>query len=119
MAGCGRAACRHCAGGAVVATSYLPYGHDSVPHIFNLFALDRQIEAGNVYPLRFPEWGYGYGYAVLSYYPPLGYYLLELWHLLGANYVVAYKLGFTLIILVRGWRAMAWVRLCSTARPAS
>ena len=81
---------------------HLPYGHDSLPHIFNLFALDRQIEAGTVFPLRFPEWGFGYGYAVLSYYPPLGYYLLELWHLLGANYVVAYKLGFTLIILGAG-----------------
>ena len=83
-------------------TPYLPYAHDSLPHIFNLFALDRQIESGTVYPLRFPELGYGYGYAVLSYYPPLGYYMLELWHLLGANYVVAYKIGFTLIILGAG-----------------
>jgi hypothetical protein len=81
---------------------YLPYGHDSLFHIFNLFELDRQIGAGTVYPLRFPELGYGYGYAVLSYYPALGYYLLELWHLLGANYVVAYKIGFTLIILGAG-----------------
>ena len=53
-------------------TPYLPYAHDSLPHIFNLFALDRQIESGTVYPLRFPELGYGYGYAVLSYYPPSG-----------------------------------------------
>ena len=83
-------------------TPYLPYAHDSLPHIFNLFALDRQIESGTVYPLRFPELGYGYGYAVLSYYPPLGYYMLELWHLLGANYVVAYKIGFTLTILGAG-----------------
>ena len=71
-------------------------------HVFNLFALDRQIEAGTIYPLRFPEWSYGYGSAVLSYYPPLGYYLLELWHLLGANYIVAYKIGYTLIILGAG-----------------
>ena len=28
--------------------------------------------------------------------------MLELWHLLGANYVVAYKIGFTLIILGAG-----------------
>ena len=83
-------------------TPYLPAGDDSVPHIFNLFALDRQIEAGAIYPLRFPEWGFGYGYAVLSYYPPLGYYLLELWHLLGANYIVAYKIGYTLVILGAG-----------------
>ena len=82
--------------------SYLPYGDDSLFHIFNLFDLDRQIVAGTVYPLRFPDLGYGYGFAVLSYYPPLGYYLLELWHLLGANYLVAYKIGFTLIILAAG-----------------
>ena len=83
-------------------TPYLPDTHDGQTHIFNLFALDRQIQAGNLYPLRFPEWGYGYGYAVLSYYPPLGYYLMELWRLLGVDYVAAYKAAFTLMILAAG-----------------
>jgi hypothetical protein len=86
---------------------YLPYGHDSLAHVFNLFELDRQIEAGTPYPLRFPDLGYGYGYAVLSYYPPFGYYLQELWRLIGANYVVAYKIGFTLIILAAGLTSYA------------
>jgi hypothetical protein len=31
---------------------------DSLSRIFNLFALDRQIEAGTIHPLRFPELGY-------------------------------------------------------------
>ena len=59
----------------------------------------KQVSQGDAYPLRFPEFSYGYGAAVLSYYPPLSYYLMEAAHLLGANYVLAYKVAFTCIAL--------------------
>ena len=78
---------------------YAPYAYDSLHHLFTLFSLDQRIAAGDVYPLRFSGFAYGYGWAELSYYPPLSPYFLELLHLLGANYVVAYKLGLTLIVL--------------------
>jgi hypothetical protein len=78
---------------------YVPYGYDSLFHLFSLFSLDQRIAAGDVYPLRFPSLAFGYGWAELSYYPPLSPYFLEILHLLGANYVVAYKLGITLFMV--------------------
>ena len=79
--------------------SYVPYGYDSLFHLFSLVSLDQRIAAGDIYPLRFPSFAYGYGWAELSYYPPLSPYLLELIHLLGANYVISYKLGMTLFMV--------------------
>jgi hypothetical protein len=81
-------------------TSGLPNGDDSLTHVFNLFALDRQIGRGDFYPLRFPDQGLGYGYAVLSYYPLLPYYLLESLRLAGVGYVLAFKLALTFITVL-------------------
>jgi hypothetical protein len=81
-------------------TPGLPNGDDSLVHIFNLFALDRQIRGGDFYPLRFPDHGLGYGYTVLSYYPLLPYFLLEGLRLAGAGYVLSFKIGFTLITIL-------------------
>jgi hypothetical protein len=82
--------------------SGLPGSDDSLTHTFNLWALDQQLAAGAWYPLRFPEHGLGYGYAVLSYYPPLPYALLALIRFSGLPYVLTFKLGFTLITLLAG-----------------
>ena len=78
---------------------YATQADDALHHLFRLFALDQALSQGDAYPLRFPEFSYGYGAAVLSYYPLLSYYLMEAWHLLGADYVLAYKVAFTCIAL--------------------
>ena len=78
---------------------YATQADDVLHHLFRLFALDQALSQGDAYPLRFPGFGYGYGAAVLSYYPPLSYYLMEALHLLGADYVLAYKVAFTSIAL--------------------
>ena len=78
---------------------YATQADDALHHLFRLFALDQAVSQGDVYPLRFPGFSYGYGAAVLSYYPPLSYYLMEALHLLGADYVLAYKVAFTVIVL--------------------
>ncbi len=96
-------------------TPGLPNSDDSLTHIFNLFALDQQIHNGEAFPLRFPDHGLGYGYAVLAYYPPLPYALLELIQLVVADYVLAFKLGFTLITIAAGlssgWLGRSWFGL--------
>jgi hypothetical protein len=69
--------------------SYAAHADDILPHLFRLVALDQQVNQGSAYPLRFPGFGYGYGAAVFSYYPPLAFYLMESAHLLGADYVLA------------------------------
>ena len=65
---------------------------DGMIHLYRLFELDRSLHAGILYPRWFPLSGYGYGLPVLNYYPPLAYYLAELFHLLGAGYIVSIKL---------------------------
>ncbi|MCI0475877.1 MAG: hypothetical protein L0Y55_06480, partial [Anaerolineales bacterium] len=65
---------------------------DGMIHLYRLFELDRGLREGILFPRWFPLSGYGYGLPVLNYYPPLMYYLAELFHLLGAGYIVAIKL---------------------------
>ena len=79
--------------------SYAMRGDDVLAHLFRLVALDQQVNLGSAYPLRFPGHAFGYGAAVFSYYPPLAFYLMEAAHLLGANYVLAYKVAFTVAAL--------------------
>lgn len=93
-------------------TPGLPNSDDSLTHIFHLFALDQQIRHGEAFPLRFPDHGLGYGHAVLAYYPPLPYALLELFQLVTHDYVLSFKLGFTLIAMATGlssgWLGRHW-----------
>ena len=68
---------------------------DGMIHLYRLFELDRSVHAGVLFPRWFPLSAYGYGLPVLNYYPPLTYYLGELFHLLGAGYLAAIKLTIT------------------------
>ena len=85
----------------------LPDGYfsssDGMIHLYRLFELDRAWHEGVLFPRWFPLSGYGYGLPVLNYYPPLTYYLGEVFHLAGAGYIVAIKLtiatGFVLAAL--------------------
>ena len=60
-----------CLAGLAVMLPFLlkPYAtqaDDALHHLFRLFALDQALSQGNAYPLRFPEFSYGYGAAVLA-----------------------------------------------------
>lgn len=81
-------------------------------HLYRLFELDRAIGEGVFFPRWFPLSAYGYGLPVLNYYPPLVYYLAELFHLLGAGYIAAIKLtiatsfvlaAFSMFVFARAW----------------
>ena len=88
--------------GVMLPMLLLPYalaGRDFFHHILRLIALDQQVNLGNAFPLRFPDYSHGYGLATLSYYPPLAYLVMEAVRLLGANYLLAYQVGFVLIVL--------------------
>lgn len=94
--------------------SGLPNSDDSLTHVFNLFAFDQQVQLGHWFPLRFPERGLGYGYAVLAYYPPLPYAILEVIHLAGADYVLSFKLGLTVMAILAGFTSFALGRALYT-----
>jgi len=101
----------------VPATLFLlPAGYfassDGMIHLYRLFELDRAIGEGVFFPRWFPLAAYGYGLPVLNYYPPLMYYLAEVFHLLGAGYIAAIKLtiattfalaAFSMFLLARAW----------------
>lgn len=87
---------------------------DGMIHLYRLFELDRAIGEGVFLPRWFPLSAYGYGLPVLNYYPPLTYYLAELFHLVGAGYIVAIKLtiatAFVVAALAMFLFARAWLR---------
>jgi len=77
----------------------LPYSHDGIEHVFRTFELDVALRAGIWYPRIFPDMGFGYGLPVLNFYSPLSYYIIELFHLMGTGYILAFKLTVTLAML--------------------
>lgn len=55
------------------------------------------------FPCRWvPDMGYGYGYPLFNYYPPLPYYVAEIFHLLGFSYIDAIKILFILGLIFSG-----------------
>lgn len=64
---------------------------DGMIHLYRVFELDRALRAGIFFPRWFPLSGYGYGLPVLNYYPPLAYYIAEIFNLLGAGYIGSVK----------------------------
>ena len=78
---------------------YAADGLDFLHHILRLIEFNQQVNLGNAFPLRFPDYSHGYGLATLSFYPPLAYLLMETLHLLGANYLLAYQMTFLIAVL--------------------
>jgi len=76
--------------------------HDGLFHLYRLAGLDRALHQGIIYPRWFPEFAYGYGHPVLNYYSPLAYYVGEIFHLLGAGYILSTRLAFLAGFLLAG-----------------
>ena len=74
--------------------------HDGLFHLYRLAALDEAFQAGVFYPRLFGQFAFGYGHAVLNYYSPLTYYVAQLFHMLGAGYILSIKLTFALGFLL-------------------
>lgn len=75
--------------------------HDN-QHVARLYALDQALRAG-VFPVRWVDgFGFGYGYALYNFYPPLAYYFSEIFHLLGLGVLDSIKLTWGLALLASG-----------------
>lgn len=84
----------------VVAPALLPLfqpgfldSHDGTLHLYRIMGIDRAIQQGALFPRWLPEFSFGYGYPLLNYYPPLSYYVAELFHVFGFGYIAAVKLA--------------------------
>jgi len=73
--------------------------HDDL-QILRLQQLDTCLKSGQI-PCRWiPDAGFGYGYPMFNYYPPLPFYLAEAFHLVGLNYFWSVKIVFLLSFLL-------------------
>jgi hypothetical protein len=81
---------------------------DGPLHLLRLVALDHHVRHGMLYPRWLPELFTGLGYPVLNFYGPLTYYLAELLHLIGLDFVSAMIAAFAVLVLVSGF-GMYWL----------
>ncbi len=77
------------------ASSYWE-SHDGLFHLYRLVALDRAWQQGQFYPRIFPEFAFGYGFAVLNFYGPLTYYVAMAVRFVGAAPILAMKVTYAL-----------------------
>ncbi len=93
-----------------LATATFFLSDDGILHLWRLRGLDDALQHGIFYPRIFPQFAFGYGHAVLSYYGPLSYYAAELIHLLGADFPDAIKWTFALGYIGGGYSAYLLAR---------
>src|SRR5512136_540740 len=99
--------------GLILAAPLLQNGwlcsDDSALHVYRTVALDRALSSGLLYPRWFPDLAYGYGFPFFNYREPLGYYLVEFVHLLGASFPPALNLVLAGSLVASGLTMNLWV----------
>lgn len=70
--------------------------HDGLFHLYRLLSLEEAWQQGYVYPRTFPDFAFGYGFAVLNFYGPLTYYVALIIKIVGFSPVGAMKATFAL-----------------------
>lgn len=65
--------------------------HDD-EQIARLFDLDQALKAWHIPPRIAPNLGFGYGYPFFNFYPPLAYYIAEVFKIIGFSYIGSVKL---------------------------
>lgn len=65
--------------------------HDD-QQVARLFLFDQAIKGGQFPPRWVDQLGFGFGYPLFVFYPPLVYFLGEIYHLLGFGYISSVKL---------------------------
>ena len=75
--------------------------HDDL-QVGRLYEMDLCIKDGQ-FPCRWvPDMGYGYGYPLFNYYPPLPFYFGEIVHLMGFSFLDSTKAMFVAGFLISG-----------------
>lgn len=85
------------------APGYFYGAHDGRHSVFYLIMFDASVQDGALWPRWAMHHNQGYGYPTFLIQAPLGFYLAELFVLLGAGYTLAAKLTWSVGALVSGW----------------
>lgn len=75
--------------------------HDD-EQIARLYQLHLALTSGQFPPRWIPDLGFGFGYPFYNFYPPLVYYLGEIFHLLGFSLIISTKIVMALGFLLSG-----------------
>jgi len=79
------------------------YGASDDLHIAWLQQMDRILKLGQFPPRFVPDLSYGFGYPLFNFVFPLPFYIAEVFHLLGLNFVDSIKLLFGLTVPLSGY----------------
>ncbi|MCC6454964.1 MAG: hypothetical protein IT328_08490 [Caldilineaceae bacterium] len=103
-------------------SGYFYDAHDGRHSVFYLIQFDASLRDGALWPRWAMHHIQGYGYPTFILQAPLGFYLAELFVLLGAGYTLAVKFTWAVGFLISGWGMAALVRYwldrsAGTSRP--
>ena len=96
--------------GPLLQPGYFWGAHDGRHNVYFLFEFDRSIRDGIWYPRWSPDFAFGYGYPFFNIYGPLAYYVGEVFHLIGFDFVSSVKIVFGLSIVFSGLAMYLFVR---------
>lgn len=86
---------------ALLLSGYFSMHDDQ--QVVRLFEFNKSLLAGQ-FPVRWVAGlGFGYGYALFNFYPPLVYYVGELFHLIGFGFIDSVKIVWFLAIVGSGF----------------
>jgi hypothetical protein len=77
-------------------------------HVYRIAALAEAWQQGVLHPRLFPDFGFGYGQAVLNFYAPLSYWPAALFAMLGIGPVVGVKLTIALAFVLSALAAYGY-----------
>lgn len=78
------------------------YGASDDLHIAWLYELDQLVKIGQFPPRFVPDLSFGFGYPLFNFVFPLPFYIGEIFHLIGLNFVDSIKTVFLLSIPISG-----------------
>ena len=96
--------------GPMLQAGYFWGAHDARHAVYFQFEFDRVFRDGVWYPRWFPDMTYGYGYPLFNIYGPLAFYVGEVIHLIGLDFVTTVKIVFALGWVLSGLAMYGFVK---------
>ena len=83
---------------------------DGKVHFFRLAELHWAIHNSILYPRWLPDFAYGFGVPAFNFYPPLSYWVAEVWALMGMSLSRALSVGYFFALLAMVLGSYLWAR---------